>query len=131
MTKTITETQTSGKKTAGCYIAVKMPGLNDYIRECRGNRYLAARTKKNLEYFLSVHMKQLPVFDCPVIIDFEWIEKDRKRDPDNVAFAKKFVLDALVKAGKIPNDTAHYIAGFRDSFTYAEEYAVRVQITEA
>ena len=131
MKTTTTENQASGKKTAGCYIAVKMPGLNDYVRECRGNRYLAARTKKNLEYFLCVHIKQLPVFEGPVLLEFEWIEKDRKRDPDNVAFAKKFILDALVKAGKIPNDTAHYIAGFRDRFTYADEYAVNIQITEA
>ena len=127
-----TETITTGegKKTYRCYIAYKTPGLNDYIRECRGNRYVAARTKKQLEFFLSSRMKHAPEFTGPVFLNFEWIEKDHKRDPDNVAFGKKFVLDALVKGGKIPNDTQRYIAGFRDTFTYGDEYGLRLTITE-
>ena len=47
-----------------------------------------------------------------------WVEENRRRDLDNVAFAKKFIQDGLVKAGIIPNDTHHEIAGFSDSFEY-------------
>lgn len=47
-----------------------------------------------------------------------WIEQNRRRDLDNVAFAKKFIQDGLVKAGIIKNDTHHEIAGFSDSFDY-------------
>lgn len=47
-----------------------------------------------------------------------WVEQNRKRDLDNVAFGKKFVQDGLVKAGIIPNDTHHEIEGFSDSFGY-------------
>lgn len=47
-----------------------------------------------------------------------WVEENRRRDLDNVAFGKKFIQDGLVKAGIIKNDTHHEIAGFSDSFEY-------------
>ncbi len=47
-----------------------------------------------------------------------WVEQNRKRDLDNIAFAKKFIQDGLVKAGIIHNDTYHEIAGFSDEFAY-------------
>ena len=47
-----------------------------------------------------------------------WVEENRRRDLDNVAFAKKFIQDGLVKAGIIKNDTHHEIAGFSDGFDY-------------
>lgn len=47
-----------------------------------------------------------------------WVEQNHRRDLDNVAFAKKFVQDGLVKAGVIRNDTHHEIAGFSDEFAY-------------
>ena len=47
-----------------------------------------------------------------------WVEENRRRDLDNVAFAKKFIQDGLIKAGIISNDTHHEIAGFSDSFGY-------------
>ena len=47
-----------------------------------------------------------------------WVEENRKRDLDNVAFGKKFIQDGLVKAGILHNDTHHEIAGFSDSFEY-------------
>ena len=36
-------------------------------------------------------------FDRPVIIHYRWIEPNRRRDKDNVAFAKKFIQDSLVR----------------------------------
>ena len=38
------------------------------------------------------------------------------KDPDNVAFAKKFILDGLQKSGSITGDGMREIAGFTDSF---------------
>lgn len=63
-----------------------------------------------------------------VTIHFTWHEKDRRRDKDNVAFAKKFVLDALQKCGVLLNDNNQVIAGFTDSFRYGEDYGVTVEI---
>lgn len=47
---------------------------------------------------------------------FEWHESSRKRDPDNIASAKKYVLDAMQKVGVIENDSQRYIRGFHDRF---------------
>ena len=55
-------------------------------------------------------------FDRPVLIHYRWIEPNRRRDKDNVAFAKKFILDALQEAGVIKSDgwkmCTPYDAGF-------------------
>ena len=47
-----------------------------------------------------------------------------------MAFGKKFILDALVTLGKIPNDNMTYIKGFSDSFEVGKEYKVTLVITE-
>ncbi len=49
-------------------------------------------------------------------INFVWIEGGRRRDKDNICFAKKFILDALVSAGVLDNDGWDGVDGFADSF---------------
>lgn len=51
-----------------------------------------------------------------VFLRFTWIEPNARRDMDNIAFAKKFILDAIKKYGLIADDGQKYIAGFSDSF---------------
>jgi Holliday junction resolvase RusA-like endonuclease len=45
----------------------------------------------------------------PVTIHFEWYRGNAKSDPDNVDFARKFILDGLVEAGILRNDTCREI----------------------
>ncbi len=113
-----------------CEIAMKLPSLNDYIGICRQNRYKSAKMKKNIESDIGMFIGRLPKLSPPVIIHFHWIESDRRRDLDNIAFAKKFVLDALVKFGKIPDDSSRYVSGFTDSFEYADETKLILFIEE-
>ena len=40
-----------------------------------------------------------------------WHEPNGKRDEDNVDFGVKFLLDGLVDAGVIPDDSRRYIRG--------------------
>lgn len=71
-------------------------------------------------------------FHEPVTVEFLWVEKDRRRDLDNVAFAKKFVLDGLVQAGVIADDNAKHVVGLSDSFAYDKSNPrVVVTITNA
>ena len=49
-------------------------------------------------------------------ITFRWLCKNKKKDKDNIAFAKKFILDGLVEAGVIKNDGWDDIEGFQDEF---------------
>ena len=59
---------------------------------------------------------RMPKIKPPYWILFEWHESSCRRDYDNVASAKKFVLDAMQKAGVIERDSQRYIAGFHDTF---------------
>ena len=97
-----------------------LPGLNEYISAERSNRLSAANMKKQMEYAIgmiarSQHRKAH--FKRPVVMRYLWVEKDRRRDLDNVAFAKKFIQDAFVHAGILEGDGQRHIVGFTDSFS--------------
>lgn len=113
-------------------IPYKFPSLNNYTLACRGNRYSGAKMKKDVQKNIATYLKKLPEFKHPIRIDFLWEEANMRRDPDNCCFAKKFILDALVTLGKIPNDNMKYIKGFSDSFAISKnkEYKVTLTITE-
>lgn len=111
-------------------IAMKLPSLNTYINECRKNRYAAAKFKADLERDISVFLAPLPHFSSPIKIHFHWIEKNKKRDLDNLCAAKKFILDAMVKQGVLKDDNRNCVTGFRDTFEYGKETKVVIEIEE-
>lgn len=113
-----------------CEICMKLPSLNDYVLECRRNKYSASKMKKRIEDDIGWFIKRLPRFKKPVKIHFHWVEKNARRDLDNVAFAKKFILDSMVKHGKLIDDSRRYVKGFTDSFETANEYKVVLFIEE-
>ena len=107
------------KKRYKITIPGTLPGLNEYINAERGNRYQAASLKKQTEDMIAACIAQQlrgVRFDGPVKITYTWYEENRKRDKDNIAFAKKFVQDALVKAGVLANDGWQEIVSFSDRF---------------
>lgn len=111
-------------------INMKLPSLNEYVDICRTNAYKASRYKKNLEEDIMMFTNRLPRFMTPVTIHFHWIEGSRRRDLDNVAFAKKFILDALVKSGKLKDDNRRCVTAFTDTFEYGDETKVILEIRE-
>lgn len=97
----------------------KLPGLNTYINAERTHRQKAAALKRDTQdIIISCARTQLGgvKFDKPVTMRYVWIEPDRTRDKDNIAFARKFVQDALVKCGCLKNDGWKHIFGFSDEF---------------
>lgn len=109
----------------------KLPSLNDYIGECRKNPHAGAKLKKDTETLIMLQLCRMKRITSPVIVHFEWHEKNARRDKDNVAAAKKFILDAMQKAGKLENDNNRFIAGFSDSFVYGVNYGVVLRIEGA
>lgn len=103
----------------GFTIAGRLPGLNDYIKAERGNRYAAAKLKEETEEQIitaaKVQLRGIR-FSCPVIMHYTWYEPDKRRDKDNIAFARKFVQDALVKCKVLRNDGWAEIENFTDAF---------------
>lgn len=111
-------------------IPMKLPSLNQYINECRRNKYVGARMKKQIESQLAFYINQLPKYENPIKINFLWIEGNKKRDLDNVCFAKKFILDCMVKCGRLKDDNRNCVTGFTDTFEYGKETKVILQIEE-
>ena len=94
----------------------QLPGLNEYTKQNRGNRYNGARMKAETEQIITLYIRNqhLEPLHGPVYLIFRWYEPNEKRDPDNVAFAKKFILDALVSNSIIDGDGRRIIKGFED-----------------
>ena len=111
-------------------IDMKLPSLNEYINVCRTNKYKAAKYKENIEAQITWFLKAMPQYKHPIKIHFHWIEGNKRRDLDNVAFAKKFILDAMVKAGKLKNDNRKCVTAFTDTFSYSKETKVILEIEE-
>lgn len=100
-------------------IPMRLPGLNEYIDAERTHRQKAARLKRLVQRDISACiLDQLggAAYDCPVDIEYTWYEPDRRRDKDNIAFAKKFINDALVDCGVLPNDGWRNIRTMFDMF---------------
>lgn len=106
----------------------KLPSLNDYINICRRNKFEASNFKRGIENDIiwSIRKAKLPTIEKPVKITYKWIERNKKRDIDNVSSAKKYILDALVKANVLHNDSPKYVVDHCDIFDYDKLHGDKV-----
>lgn len=105
--------------------------LNTYINIERTHRYKASALKKQETNFIAdlVSLEKVPPVNFyPVHIAFHWYTPNNRKDADNVCFSKKFIMDGLVKAGVIFDDSRKFVNGFTDSFAVDKENP-RVEIT--
>lgn len=96
-----------------------LPGLNEYIEQERRHRQAGAKLKKQCECVVLHALRSLGKLQIekPVYIIYNWYEKDRRRDKDNISsFGRKVIQDALVKAHILQNDGWKNIIGFEDRF---------------
>lgn len=111
----------------------RLMGLNEYTNLNRKNRYLGNQAKqKEQAYIIWCIKEQLGNIQIhkPVIGHFIWIEENKRRDLDNICFAKKFILDALVQASVLADDNRKIVTNFTDSFEYADKSKVIVELEE-
>lgn len=120
----------SAKAIYSAEIPMKLPSLNEYINICRTNPFKASKFKKGLEEDIGVFIASLPRFEHPIRIHFHWVEGTKRRDLDNICYAKKHILDAMVKAGKLKDDNRKCVTGFVDTFEYGKETKVILEIEE-
>ena len=111
-------------------ISLKLPSLNEYINVCRANRFKAGKYKANIEREIGYYLMKMPKWNNPIKIHFTWVEGNKRRDLDNICFAKKFILDAMVKYNKLTDDNRKYVTGFIDDFEYGKETKVILEIEE-
>ena len=110
----------------------RLPGLNEYINAERSSKFAASCMKKNIEQMIVFSVPKAMrgmLIKHPVHIAYKWVEPDRRRDKSNIAWAKKFIEDALVKAKVLQNDGWKQITGFSDEFEIGTPMVV-VRITE-
>ena len=117
-------------------INAKLPSLNEYIAAINHNRHTGNKFKQDIEELIGWAIKQALVkgtvrpTKTPCVVRFTWCEKEARRDCDNIASAKKFILDAMQKQGIIVNDNQRYIKGFEDIFVKGDEYFVVVDLLD-
>ena len=111
-------------------IPIKTPSANEYISACRTNYHKANKMKHDVQAIEGIYISKLPKMNKPIWIDFLWTEKNNRRDYDNIAFGKKFVLDTLVSCGKLKDDNRKYVRGFSDSFDIGPDYKITLFIKE-
>lgn len=111
----------------------RLMGLNEYTKLNRTNKYAGASAKKEEQAYIIWKIREQlgnTKIDKPVVGNFTWIEENKRRDLDNICFAKKFILDALVQAGVLKDDNRKIVTNFTDSFGYANKSRVIVELEE-
>jgi hypothetical protein len=121
---------------ASLWIPGPLPGLNELIAAAKGSGgrgagYARLKREWTEAVWALANLARLGSFDVPVTLMFRWSERDRRRDPDNVAAGgRKLVLDGLVKAGVLRGDGWQHIAGWADEWqTDRKRPGVLVSIT--
>ena len=102
------------------WIPGRMPGENEIIKAAKsgkgkGNAY--SRLKKKWTDYIAAIFQDCQIEPMGIIsLVFVWVEKNKKRDKDNITAAKKFIFDGMQQAGVIPNDGWGNIATWQDCF---------------
>lgn len=111
----------------------ELPTLNEYINAERTNKHIAAKIKKTATDVCAYNFNQIQRnrIEHPAEFLFMWFTRNKRTDPDNIAFAKKFVFDGMVKAGFIQNDGWSQVRRLEDRFTVDKNCPrLVIQITE-
>lgn len=104
-------------------------GLNEYTYTNRLNRYAGNKIKQDQTKIAELYFRRCKKIEkYPIKIKFTWYLNSRNKDLDNYAFAKKFLIDGMVRAGIIKNDNINCINGFTDEVEYRKEEGVTVEI---
>lgn len=110
-------------------IPTRLAGLNEYIAAINRNKYIGNKLKQDTEDTICLYISRAvsigalsQITEYPVAVNFEWHEKTRRRDLDNIVSAKKFILDALQKSKILKGDGQKYVADLNDVFCIPSEY---------
>lgn len=114
----------------------RLDNLNDYIKADRTSRYKGAELKADNQRACVMAIRSClrgVEIHKPVYMEYLWVEKNARRDKDNVSsFGRKVIQDALVDEGVLQNDGWKNIVGFSDKFQVdAENPHIEVKIVEA
>lgn len=101
--------------------------LNTFLRALSNNRFGGGKIKKEETERVYYECRGKKVYEYPIHIEFNWYSKNERKDIDNVAFSKKFILDGMVMAKVIENDSRKFVRSFTDKF-FIDKKNPRVEI---
>ena len=113
----------------------RMPGINDIVKDAkrgRGKYQPYAIAKKEWTETVAWCAKKLPAYN-KIDIEITWYEPNRRRDPDNIAGGGcKVIMDGLVMAGTIKDDSQKYVRSIKHNFDVDKDNPrVEIAIEEA
>ena len=125
---TATRVSMSLSKSLKFSIGHRFPSLNEVIAAAKvtGRGYVYSAMKKKNTNAVVESIPDVDFVFSTVFLAIRWFEKTRRRDPDNVAFGIKFILDGMCKKGIIKNDNYRTVAGWTNKFYYGESDKVEV-----
>lgn len=96
----------------------RLPGMNEYVNANRTNPRAGARMKRDAQDAICwcIRGAGLKKVAGRVDVAVTWVEKDMRRDKDNIRAGLKFILDALVSMGILPDDNWTWIGEISDRF---------------
>lgn len=115
-------------------IDMKLPSLNEVILKNRTNRYMGAKLKRQVQddigWFIQVaiHNDSLHPVMKESVLNIHYHEKTRRRDVDNIQSAQKFILDALVENGILPDDSQKWVSQIFSTVVHDDKDFVEVWI---
>lgn len=107
----------------------RLPSLNEQFKVGRW-RFTASRKRQASKRMVGdwINAAKVPEFKVPVDITIRWVEKDRRRDYDNISSGAKVLIDALVITGRIPNDTRRWVYPIVNEFAIDKDNP-RIEVT--
>jgi Holliday junction resolvase RusA-like endonuclease len=111
------------------FIPGSLPGMNEIIDEARRNRFAAAKQKALWTGIVKMHAlaAKTPAFKG-ADFTFEWRERTKRRNPDNLTAGMKFVFDGLQAAGVLENDGWGEVTGIAHRFVVNDGPGVLITI---
>lgn len=112
-------------------IDAELPGLNEFVNSQRHNKYSGAALKKKFTMICGLAAKKIKKKlkkDTQYSLILNWTTKNNKKDPDNIYFGVKFILDGMVNAGVLQNDNRKFIKNIHHNITTGTKYSVEVNL---
>lgn len=118
-------------QTSKVIVPGEFPTFNKVLNLSKGHWSHYHKKKKNLTSLVKGIIGNPSFTHERVRAHFKWYRKTNRADPDNIAFAKKYVIDGIVKSGLLAEDRWDNIIKLEDEFGIDKEQPrVEVRITE-
>lgn len=107
-----------------------LPSANEVIALAKKSPFAYSSLKKKATNKVKMSCLNIAEINTPAHFEITYFCKDKRKDLDNIAFAKKFIFDGLIKAKKIPNDGWGEISSWEESFAIDKKNPrIVIQIT--